>query len=262
MSTSPSLEHYRRIVDSFLSPELTIRQMDTYIPRKAILDALLQHISDFHGLVLDLGCGNMPYRDLILKRTSAVAAYVGLDVPSAIYERPDVYWDGRSIPFGDGTVGTVFATEVLEHCPHPSTVFAEIARVLQPGGTFFMTVPFLWPLHDIPNDEYRYTPYSLQRLMHDAGLAQIEIRALGGWDASLAQMIGLWVRRRPMAHWKRALASPLALLAMKWLLARDRVPRYAEGAMITGLSAIAYKPKRETGAAPDTWRQGSERDDA
>jgi len=72
----------------------------------------------------------------------------------------------------------------------------EIWRVLKPGGILFFTVPFLWNLHEIPYDEYRYTPFALKRHLTQSGFNEIEIKAMGGWDAALAQMLGLWVRRR------------------------------------------------------------------
>jgi len=88
------------------------------------------------------------------------------------------------------------ATEVFEHCPDPEIVMKEIWRVLKLGGILFFTVPFLWNLHETPYDEYRYTPFALKRHLTQSGFTEIEIKAMGGWDAALAQMLGLWVRRR------------------------------------------------------------------
>ncbi|RYE28070.1 MAG: class I SAM-dependent methyltransferase, partial [Sphingobacteriales bacterium] len=140
------------------------------------------------------------------------------------------------------TVDCVMATEVLEHCFEPQQILGEIFRVLKPGGKFFFTVPFLWPLHEVPYDAYRYTPFSLDKLFREAGFNQNEIKALGGWDASLAQMMGLWVRRRPLAGFKRTLLSKLALIGVKYLLSKDERPQDLNGThMITGLTGIAVK---------------------
>ncbi len=75
---------------------------------------------------------------------------------------------------------------------------------LKTNGLFFFTVPFLWPLHDCQHDEFRFTPWSLERLLRDANFDQIEIKSTGGWDHSLAQAIGLWLKRRPMGDYKRS----------------------------------------------------------
>ena len=119
----------------------------------------------------------------------------------------------------------------------------ESLRVLKPGGLLFFTVPFLWPLHDVPHDEYRYTPFALERHLRNSGFVQIKLKALGGWDASLAQMIGLWVVRRPMSSRKRSILSRLALPIVRYLARHDRLPQeFDESLMITGLSGTAIKP--------------------
>jgi SAM-dependent methyltransferase len=210
--------------------------------RNAILQALTQALPFFSGMLLDVGCGDMPYRPLIMKRPSAVSTYVGLDIRNDAYGGPDVEWDGITIPFASRSVDCAIATEVLEHCPEPDEILAEIFRVLRPDGYFFATVPFLWPLHLVPYDEYRYTPFSMERLMRSAGFREFEIRALGGWDASLAQIIGLWVRRRPMRRRVRSLLSRGLLPIIAFLKSKDAVPaQFTESTMISGLAVSARK---------------------
>src|SRR5262249_8031544 len=174
------------------------------------------------GTLLDIGCGDMPYRRLLLSSQSAVKTYIGLDLKNSGYTQPDLYWNGRHIPLKTCSVNCAIAIEVLEHCPSPQIILREAIRVLKPGGVFVCTTPFLWPLHCVPHDEYRYTPFSLSRLFSRAGFEKIQFGALGGWDASLAQMIGLWVRRRPMAERKRSVLSSLAVPVVRYLLSHDR----------------------------------------
>lgn len=194
------------------------------------------------GTVLDVGCGTAPYRDLVLGAPSGATRHLGLDVPSERYPDQELTWDGRAIPLPDAAVQQVLLTEVLEHCPEPAVVLAECFRVLSPGGRLLLTVPFLWPLHEVPHDEYRYTPFALERLLGTAGFSHIDVSALGGWDASLAQMLGLWVRRRPMGARKRAVLSRALVPVVRALVSRDRRPDvFRESTMLTGLSATAVK---------------------
>lgn len=181
--------------------DLSYELIDRYYNRKSITESLDIHITSFHGVLLDVGCGQMPYREYILNKNPKVKKYIGLDFAKGIYadlKQPDVTWDGQLIPLDDSSVDCAMATEVFEHLPNLTQTLTEIYRVLMPGGLLFFTVPFLWPLHDMPNDEYRYTPSSLMRHLKQAGFVDIDIAASGGWDASLAQMIGLWLKRRPM----------------------------------------------------------------
>lgn len=200
--------------------------------------AVRQGVTAMRGEVLDIGCGNMPYRQLALSQPG-VTGYVGVDLPGPLYGRPHAWWDGLDLPFRTGRFDAVLLTEVLEHCPDPGVVLAEARRSLREGGKLFLTVPFLWPLHDVPHDEYRYTPFALERLLGAAGFGSVDVRPLGGWDAAMAQMLGLWVRRR-LSGKKRAVASALAAPIVGLLDRHDRAPAtYTNSTMVTGLTVTA-----------------------
>ncbi len=206
----------------FTELNLSPGSVDLYYHRASILGALKRNLLKFHGEFLDVGCGKMPYKKLILSQ-SEVKNYVGLDIETAkVYDenvQPDVRWDGKVIPLDDNSFDTVMATEVLEHCPDPSAILEEIHRVLRPGGYFFFTVPFLWNLHEQPYDFYRYTPYALELLLKNAGFDDIELEPQGGWHASLAQMLGLWMKRSPYAHSRKMkLIRPVLMMMYTRLL--------------------------------------------
>jgi SAM-dependent methyltransferase len=232
--------------DPYLHLPLNADTQDLYQVRTSIRQALRSQLPRLSGEFLDIGCGVQPYRGLITNAPSKVTRYVGMDLASnavGTYRAvpPDVEWDGRTIPFENERFDSAMATEVLEHCPEPIAVLREAHRVLKANGVFFFTVPFLWPLHDVPYDEYRYTPFALERLLREAGFRDSVIRPMGGWDASLAQMLGLWVMRRPMPAWKRKVLKRLTLPAVKYLLNHDHVPDPRSSPMITGLWGTAIK---------------------
>lgn len=123
----------------------------------------------------------------------------------------------------------------------------EIFRVLKPGGLLFLTVPFFWTLHEVPHDEYRYTLFALERHLKNSGFTQIKLEALGDWDASLAQMLGLWVRRRLGFSLQARLLKlifSMVLFPIIWFLIKvDSLPKeFSDFTMITGLSGTAIKP--------------------
>lgn len=232
--------------DGFINVPFTRSNLDRYLVRTSVRDALRTAMPRFQGQLLDIGCGAMPYRRMLLDE-SPIDGYTGLDLiaskPYASGVMPDVLWDGQQMPFDNGRFQTAMATEVLEHCFDPGVVLQETHRVLSPGGLFFFTVPFLWNLHDVPQDAYRYTPFSLERLLTGSGFRNVEIHAMGGWHASMAQMLGLWVRRAPMSAFSRKTLSLLLKPVMSVLINIDRktpVP-FREGQMITGLYGWAEK---------------------
>ncbi len=229
--------------DPFLNPQPAPDRLFDYRIRRDIRDALLAQLPLFHGTLLDVGCGRMPYRPLVTNPPSRVERYVGLDVEGSIDARRDITFDGRNIPLDDNSVDTAMATEVLEHCSEPDHLLREIRRVLKPEGLFFFTVPFLWPLHEVPHDFFRYTPYAMRSLLAQAGFSAIELRVHAGWDASLAQMLGLWLKYRGMRPWKRQLLSRLSKPLVAFLNAIDERPANpGESTMLTGFSGTARKP--------------------
>jgi SAM-dependent methyltransferase len=149
-------------------------------------------------LVLDLGCGAgrhafEAYRlgarviavDLDQKELPPVAGLFyamraeGEAGPPA--EATAVTADATSLPFADGTFDAVIAAEILEHIPDDVAAFAEIARVLRPGGTAAVTVPawlperICWALsreyHEVPGGHVRiFTRAELSAKLTAAGL--------------------------------------------------------------------------------------------
>jgi SAM-dependent methyltransferase len=121
--------------------------------------------------VLDLGCGEGRHAFEAYRRGGDVVAVdwgrhevettkqwlgaieeAGEAPAGARYEV--VRGDLTALPFPDASVDRVIASEVLEHIPADTAAFAEIARVLTPGGRMAVTVPrrgperICWALSD------------------------------------------------------------------------------------------------------------------
>ena len=109
-----------------------------------IREALRRWLRDqpIEGPVLDVGTGIGSNLRLIAENykgfgsdISATAAKIATDIA------PTVAADGAALPFATGSFGAVVCTEVLEHTDDPSLVLREIARVLRPGGSVYITTP-------------------------------------------------------------------------------------------------------------------------
>lgn len=94
--------------------------------------------------VLDVGCGAGGVMELVGKQ---VCLPVGIDVDltSLLHHRDQTIRlavaDLTTLPFPDETFDLVLSSWVLEHLVEPGAAFAEIARVLRPGGHFVFMTP-------------------------------------------------------------------------------------------------------------------------
>ena len=158
-------------------------------------DALPRHA---RGRLVYLGCGKVPlyalYRPL-------VASVTCVDWPQSVHASPhlDVEADlGQPLPLPDAGFDTVILSDVLEHVPDPRLLWAEIARLLAPGGRLLMNLPFLYGVHEAPHDYARYTQFALRRFAQDAGLAVLELQAVGGSLHVMADLLAKHLAHVPL----------------------------------------------------------------
>lgn len=122
------------------------------------------------GKILDIGCADRWIERILPADTQ----YIGVDYPVTgknLYKSiPDVYADAAQLPFATNSIDCVILFEALEHIGNPQCALAEIARVLRPGGTLLLTMPFMYPIHDAPHDYQRLTSHGLHRDIQKAGL--------------------------------------------------------------------------------------------
>jgi SAM-dependent methyltransferase len=85
--------------------------------------------------------------------------------------------DAHHLPFAPGSFDLIISTEMLEHTAEPQRIVDEIRRVLRPGGRLLLTTRFIFPLHDVPGDYFRFTNYGLAHLFRDWSEATVEAEA-------------------------------------------------------------------------------------
>jgi len=92
-------------------------------------------------------------------------------------KKPDILFDIMSAPLKDNLFHSIFFLEVLEHVKNPFKAIEEIKRLLKPGGELILSVPFVYPEHDIPHDYFRFTKYGIKLLLKDFDIIKIEKRS-------------------------------------------------------------------------------------
>ncbi len=94
------------------------------------------------GPVVDVGAGVGGNLAALTARCPVVGAEISLAAARvAAGAGAVVVADGARLPFRDGAFAVAVCTEVLEHVADPAAVFAEMARVLAPGGLAYVTTP-------------------------------------------------------------------------------------------------------------------------
>jgi len=141
-------------------------------------------------IVLDVGGAdvNGGYRPLF-----SHPRYRYLTVDLAPGEGVDIVLDDPyRLPLEDASVDIVLSGQMLEHCEFFWLSFAEMMRVLKPGGLLFLIAPSAGPIHQYPVDCYRFYPDAYRALAKYAGchLVEVWLDERGPWR----DLVGVFAR--------------------------------------------------------------------
>jgi SAM-dependent methyltransferase len=221
-----------------------------YSLRRFFVDTFhLRHVPNLPltEMVLDLAGNRIAKRGCFdIEKYGFTVIYANL----SSMKRPDVQADAAVLPFSAETFGSVICSELLEHVPYPPDVLAEAHRVLRPGGTLLICVPFLNRMHGDPFDFGRYTDFYWAHTLEGLGFTGVLIEKQGQFWSVLVDMLrDLAVNRthgpvlgRPVTI--RAIASVIAAakrLALRWdRYAADRADAFS-ASFTTGFGIVARK---------------------
>lgn len=147
--------------------------------------------------ILDIGGGFKMQKGLSeYKKLFEKSKYVVLDKNQSY--GPDMVGDVMSMPqIESSSVDAVICKAVLEHVEEPHRAVDEIYRVLKPGGSCFVYVPFLYSYHAEKGkygDFYRYTLDGLQWLFRN--FDSFEYAPVRGRLETIAYLLPVKILRR------------------------------------------------------------------
>lgn len=177
-----SFQHRRDYADVAGRDRWTVRAVDAWV--RAALPAVIA-AADRAGAVLDVGCGEQPFRPLV---ESHGRRYVGMDVEQNSVGTVDILSTLENAASGVDRYPVILCTEVLEHVADIAAAFAGLRRLAAPGAAVVLTVPFIFPLHMEPYDFRRLTLHGLERLAADHGF-RVEVSARLGRLTEVLSML-------------------------------------------------------------------------
>ena len=143
---------------------------------------------DLDGAILEVGPGFGPATEVLADRAGRLTALeidrrLAASLRVRLGERAEIVdGDGTAMPFADASFDAVACFTMLHHVPSPTAqdrLFAEVARVLRPGGAFVGTDSLgegigFWLLH-IGDTKVIVPPASLPGRLSDLGFREVQV---------------------------------------------------------------------------------------
>ena len=191
------------------------------------------------GRTLDVGCG-----DGIIGQALDGNPVIGIDISrycAVLSNRRGVravVGDAiRALPFADASFDTVCCIDVLHHLEQQwDAIFAELDRVLKPGGTLCIVEPdarnpfVRWT--QAPNSPIRVAPWHNEPAIDPAEITPQLVRRNYKFTLKPMHSEGSQTERSTFPLWQRLLKAPFVIMAA-WVY-RNRPNKFA---------IVASKPK-------------------
>jgi SAM-dependent methyltransferase len=105
----------------------------------------------------------------------------------------DLVCDVTKLPIRDASVDLMVSTGVLEHVERENDFISEMRRVLKPGGTAYIEIPFLQQYHEDPIDCRRLTLPGLKLFLEQNGFRAVDSGFHIGPSVTLATLIAQYI---------------------------------------------------------------------
>jgi len=135
--------------------------------------------------VLNIGSGGQVGSRINKFFSNSGVRIISIDIDQI--RNPDLICDASNVAFKSESFDIVLCVEVLEHIFFPHECINEIHRVLKTNGNLILTTRFIYPLHDRPNDYFRYTKYGLEKILNRFNKVIIESHL--NWIETIALLI-------------------------------------------------------------------------
>lgn len=170
----PSLKRWRSITSRFQG--LSLLRMMEYERLSTLA---------LPGRVLDVGGGRQATYLGVLPGAPTIES-VNIDPkidPTHLIE------PGAELPFEEDTFDAIICFNTLEHIYDPRAMLDQMFRVLAPGGTLYVIVPFMFRIHGHPDDFTRATPSWWRETMSRVGFTRLMLEPIVWGRASTGAVV-------------------------------------------------------------------------
>lgn len=209
--------------------------------RRYYLDTFLEREAHrMCGNVLDIGGKKNRKRGDFRPPLEQVQSWKYVNIDSSA--EPDYCCSAENIPLEPDSIDGFLLCEVLEHLKQPGKVLTEVFRILKPGGTGWITMPFLYQVHADPDDYQRWTQTKLQQMLEESGFTSVHIEPMGSVVAVMYDLWHAFLSRSPKQgrFFNRMCSRFLRVLGPVALAIDKKLTHYTKY-INTGYSAVVRK---------------------
>ena len=149
-----------------------------------------------------------------------------LEISGESWNRPGMFKEYRSVGFPeydlcdrplDATFDLIIAEQVFEHLLFPYRAGRNVYRMLNPGGAFLATTPFLLRIHGHPADCTRWTETGMKHFLAECGFP-LETIQTGSWGNRRC-VVANFKRWQIYQPWRHSLRNEPDYPVVVWALA-------------------------------------------
>jgi SAM-dependent methyltransferase len=131
------------VYNSWLRDHYKCRRCQSIPRNRALVNALNRFSPEWRQLHVHESSPGGPLSNYLRRScTSYSSSHYFSDVPRGSYKNNDRSEDLSQMTLEDDSVDVFVTSDVFEHVLEPAKAFAEIARVVRPGGTHVFTMPW------------------------------------------------------------------------------------------------------------------------
>ena len=143
-----------------------------FIIKGKIKKRLEEIFTNSNDKILDVGCGDKPYYHKYMK-----GKITCFDIKKS--SKTHIVGNADFLPFRKNSFDKIIMVNSLYYFNNSFNVIKDLNAILKNDGKLIIITPFFYPIHDVPDDKYRFTEYGLRTLLENDFRTE-KIKTIGG----------------------------------------------------------------------------------